>query len=907
MATTGGGHSSAIAALHYIGPIVTGTYFVAAKTTAGCLLQHPSAHAGSRSRRYAAISLQAAVTVTAAAEGLSAIIQYLQQPGWYASQDYIVYLILLFAVHGSLVLGILENKKPLWHPYLGAWLLALCFEIPLFTLQITSDLPESISGLPENDYSRARMALCVARAALLVVVFLVISAFALHDRPKSVKLDAESEALLQAGVNGSANGSANGKKPKRKSTSPSPRDSVLCNGASGSASNTDAVDSDTVKDDDDDVDIDSDSEEPERDKELKKQQQKRLEESGSWLGYIKEFRIFVPMLLPWKDRLVQACFAVIALIIVAERALNILVPRQLGIIVTELSQTGMTGQVPWKSIGLWVLYASLDSPACLPLIKQLAQIPIEQYGYKQISTTAFSHIMGLSMDFHNEKDCGELIRAVDQGTTLQNLVDFFLFEVAPMFFDLIVAFVYVSLLFDVYMAMILIGVGIAYVWIGTKVTAWSMRHRRNFNTAWRNESKVQTEAIVNWSTVSHFNRGQYETQRYVNTVESFNLAEWKYYLAYHLGAAAQSFIMLVGRLTAVMLAATRVAQGRAPVGSFVTLVTYWRSIEYPLANVSYSVRRVSQMLIDSERLLQLLTTKATVTNSPTAKDIDISEGEVVFDHVNFSYDPRRATLKDVNFRVKPGQTVALVGETGGGKSTILKLLYRYYDVAEGAIRIDGQDIREVTLDSMRDSFGMVPQDPSLFNVSIMENIRYARLDATDQEVHDACRAAAIHDKIMSFPDGYKATVGERGVKLSGGELQRVAIARAILRRPKIVLLDEATSQIDAETEALIQEAFKRLTADRTTFIVAHRLSTIQHADLILVINDGQIVERGTHDELFRKKGKYVALWSKQLSKEVRDMGNTLDVTKKDEDLIALDELQSASEGASSSTRRDEES
>lgn len=274
------------------------------------------------------------------------------------------------------------------------------------------------------------------------------------------------------------------------------------------------------------------------------------------------------------------------------------------------------------------------------------------------------------------------------------------------------------------------------------------------------------------------------------------------------------------------------------------------------------------MLTDSERLLQLLTTKASITDSPDAKELQVTKGEVSFDHVSFAYDPRRSTLKDVNFTVKSGQTVALVGETGGGKSTILKLLYRYYDVSSGAIRIDGQDIREITLDSLRDSFGMVPQDPSLFNFSIMDNIKYARLDATDEEVKEACKAAAIHDKIESFPDGYNAKVGERGVKLSGGELQRIAIARAMIRRPKIVLLDEATSMIDAETEAVIQQAFKRLTADRTTFIVAHRLSTIQHADLILVIQDGEIVERGTHEELFRRKGKYVTLWSKQLSKDV---------------------------------------
>lgn len=442
--------------------------------------------------------------------------------------------------------------------------------------------------------------------------------------------------------------------------------------------------------------------------------------------------------------------------------------------------------------------------------------------------------------------------------------------IGPTFLDLAVAVIYVTTLFDSNMALIVIITGICFVYVGTKVTRWSAKGRRKYNTAYREQSKVLNESMSNWQTVSHFNRATYECTKFEKTVDDYNKADWYFTYCWTVGDALQSLISVLGQLAAAFLASYRVSQGAAPVGSFVTLMAYWSSIEGPMHSVAFSVRSVSNMLIDSERLLQLLRTKPTVFDAPDAKPLHITNGAVEFKNVDFAYDPRKTTLKNVSFKVDGGQTIALVGETGGGKSTILKILYRYYDVTSGSVTIDGQDIRKVTLNSLRDAFGMVPQDPSLFNLTIMENIRYARLDATDDEVYQACKAAAIHDKIMTFPDGYKSKVGERGVKLSGGELQRTAIARAILRNPPIVLLDEATSMIDAETEAVIQQAFKKLTADRTTFVVAHRLSTIQNADLILVIQDGEVIERGTHGELFAQKGKYTSLWSRQLSKETAE-------------------------------------
>ena len=277
--------------------------------------------------------------------------------------------------------------------------------------------------------------------------------------------------------------------------------------------------------------------------------------------------------------------------------------------------------------------------------------------------------------------------------------------------------------------------------------------------------------------------------------------------------------------------------------------------------------------MDAEELLRLFQTKPSVQDGPN--ELSIAGGNVAFEKVSFSYDGKKNNIKDISFHAKQGQKVALIGETGAGKSTILKLLFRFYDVTNGSVSIDGQDTRNVTLESLRDCIGVVPQDPSLFNDTVIANVRYAKLDATDEQVMDACKAAAIHDKILTFTDGYQTKVGEHGVKVSGGELQRIAIARAILKNPKIILLDEATSSVDSETEGKIQEGLQKLCQGRTTFVVAHRLSTIMDSDFIIVIKDGTILEEGTPSDLFRRKGKYYRLWTKQ-------MGIT-DATTSDED------------------------
>ncbi|KAF2716406.1 putative ABC transporter [Polychaeton citri CBS 116435] len=836
--------------VHYVTPWAVLVCFFGCQCVDGFLLQRPKKHSTSRLRRFSAICLSGVLFTTEIGQGITYLIQAAKQPEWYASQDSIVYVLFSFLAYGTLATSLLETKFPIWRHFAITWTIALICEIFITSLALTTPKLRS-------SFELARLCCSILRSFVLVTLLASQAYFAITLRQRWTigNQPFESQALLG-------------------------------NGHTNARQNTLNPQSSDGQDTDEESDFDSDSEDPEADKKLKRDRKKRLQEYGNWAQYLKEYKIFVPLIWPSGNRVVQACLAVVGVAMLAQRVLVVLIPRQLGILTDQLTHMANTGIMPWKALGLWALFYFLGSGAGITNIRQFATLPVQNYAYKAIGSYAFQHIMMLSMNFHNEKNSGELIDAIEKGQSMEQVITLIFFEIVPTVTDLMVAIGYVYSLFDIYMMTIVLFVTVSYIAIGTRLATWSVKPRRSLNDAVRTNTKNIVEAVTNWTTVSHFHRMPYECRRVDESLDKINQAEWNWQISMYSGRTLQAAIMVVGRVGAATLAAYRISQGTARVGQFVTLMSYWGSIEEPLTTISGQVRYISRMLTDSERLLQLLQTKPTVVERDNPYTLYFKSGEVRFDHVGFSYDARKPTIQDMSFTVKPGQTVALVGETGGGKSTLLKLLYRYFDVNDGSIRIDGQDIRDVTLESLRNSFGMVPQDPSLFNITIMENIRYARLDASDEEVKDACRAAAIHDKIESFPDRYKSQVGERGVKLSGGEMQRVAIARAILRQPKIVLLDEATSMIDAETEALIQQALKRLTAGRTTFVVAHRLSTIQHADVILVVGDGKIVESGSHEELFeRKGGKYAALWSRQLNKTSE--GLRRNAQGGDEDLLDL--------------------
>jgi len=803
----------------YLYPVVVVFYFFLAVTISTCTLQKAKQGRKIDKLRLAALIILLAAVLAYVGQGIIYLARTLIQRGWLAPQHNIIEVLASILVWGCLYIHLLGKRNPIWHPFLGCWITGLGFETILFVL---ASMKETASP-----FDKAVLSLQAFRItcyfALSIIGLLLCTAGGDDKTP-----DEERQSLLKS--------------------------------PSSAAPGTDQANYGAVSDDDSGL---NEEEPSDRNKEIKEQQRKRLEEEGGWWGYLKGFGIFLPYLWPSNNWYLQGCLVVMVLGIVADRLVNVLTPRQVGILTDKLAEYTGTGKLPWKEFLIWQGLRVLGGRSGYTIITDLAKYQVQLYSSVRISELAFKHVMGLSMAFHSNKDTGEILRSVQQAQALTDLIDLALFSIAPVVFDLAIALGFTTYLFNAYAAFILVFAGVVYVYLGIRFTEWIRPKRQNYRDKDRTQFNTLTRSVGNWETVSYFNRGQYEEKRFQDTNKASVNAETEYMVCSELSWAAQSLVMTLSMMAASFLAVYQISMGEKPVGHFVTLLFYWEELMWPLHVVATSYRRLSSTLIDAERLLQLLRTKPSVEDAPDAEDLKITKGRVEFENVDFSYDARKQTLKNISFVAEPGKTVAFVGETGGGKSTMLKLIFRFYDVTGGSIKIDGQDIRKVTLDSLRDALGVVPQDPSLFNESIIDNIKYARLDANEGDVQEVCKAAAVHEKIMTFPDKYKSKVGERGIKLSGGEKQRIAIARVLLKNPQIVLLDEATSAVDSSTEEQIQEAFRKLSTGRTTFVIAHRLSTIMDADLILVVDHGEIVERGTHDELLQKGGKYLELWTKQ--------------------------------------------
>ncbi len=533
--------------------------------------------------------------------------------------------------------------------------------------------------------------------------------------------------------------------------------------------------------------------------------------------------------------------------------------------ITRMSAGSRTTPVLIVAVALVTAYAAARFGQVLfDNIRNAVFERVGQTAARHLSQDVFVHIHRLSLRFHLERRTGALTRVVERGTkSIDTMLYFILFNIFPTVLDLAATSVIFGVKFGLGLVAATLVMSVAYVWFTQKMTNWRNALRREMVTHDNKATARAVDALLNYETVKYFNAEDHEARGYGAAMTRWTEAAIKNQVSLswlNIGQAAITNLMMGGALAYSVWGWSR---GRFAVGDVILIQTLLTQLFRPLDLLGMVYREIKQGLIDMEAMFNLLDTQAEIADAPGAKPLVVSGGEVRFDHVDFAYESRRAILHDVSFAVPAGHKVAVVGHSGAGKSTLSRILYRFYDIGSGSVTIDGQDIRGVTQDSLRRAIGIVPQDTVLFNDTIGYNIGYGRPGATQTEIEAAAKEAAIHDFIVGLPDGYASTVGERGLKLSGGEKQRVAIARTILKDPHVLILDEATSALNSQTEAEIQDSLRAVGRGRTTLVIAHRLSTIADADEILVMAEGRIVERGTHGALLGRGGRYAEMWALQ--------------------------------------------
>ncbi|MEQ9123955.1 MAG: ABC transporter ATP-binding protein/permease [Alphaproteobacteria bacterium] len=488
-----------------------------------------------------------------------------------------------------------------------------------------------------------------------------------------------------------------------------------------------------------------------------------------------------------------------------------------------------------------------------------------QGAVRGVGLRVFRHLHQLSLRFHLERRTGGLSRVIERGVkAIDTLLGFAVFSILPTLFEIVVVLAILWSVLDWRFAAVTLATIVSYVLFTKQVTTWRLGIRRRMNDEDTRAHSKAVDSLLNYETVKYFNAEVHEARRFDRALAAYEKAAIKSRLSLSALNVGQAVIISIGLIAVMAMAGLGVAAGTMTIGEFVMVNAYLLQLYQPLNMFGFVYRELMQSLTDIENMFSLLDVKAEIADRPGAPTLAVSKGEIAFEDVAFGYDPRRPILKGVSFSVPAGKTVAIVGPSGAGKSTIGRLLYRFYDVDEGRITIDGQDLREVTQDSVRAAIGIVPQDTVLFNDDLLYNILYGRPDASEDEAKEAARLAQIADFVESLPDGWSTQVGERGLKLSGGEKQRVAIARTILKNPPILLLDEATSALDTATEQAIQKNLEALAEGRTAIVIAHRLSTVVNADEILVFHEGRIAERGRHRALLAAGGIYAEMWARQL-------------------------------------------
>jgi len=489
---------------------------------------------------------------------------------------------------------------------------------------------------------------------------------------------------------------------------------------------------------------------------------------------------------------------------------------------------------------------------------------VGQHAVRQLSAIVFRHIHALSLRFHLQRRTGGLSRIIERGTKgIESIVRFTILNGGPTIVEFAFMAAVIWYQFGLTYVVVISVMIWAYVWFSVKASDWRISIRRDMNNSDTEANSKAIDSLLNFETVKYFGNETWESRRFDDSMARYEKSAVKVWTSLAWLNFGQAVILGIGMGACMVMSAFAVSRGQQTLGDFVLINALLMQLSIPLNFIGFIYREIRQGLTDIEAMFDLLDVGPEIADAPDAKPLRVKKGEIRFEHVDFHYDADRAILKDVSFAVPAGKTVAIVGPSGAGKSTISRLLFRFYDITAGRIRIDGQEIREVTQESLRAAIGMVPQDTVLFNDTIAYNIRYGRTDASDAEVENAADLAQIGDFVRSLPQGFKTQVGERGLKLSGGEKQRVAIARTLLKAPPILILDEATSALDTQTEREIQSALDMVSRDRTTLVIAHRLSTVVDADEIIVLKEGRIAERGTHRALIRRKGLYAQMWNRQ--------------------------------------------
>lgn len=489
---------------------------------------------------------------------------------------------------------------------------------------------------------------------------------------------------------------------------------------------------------------------------------------------------------------------------------------------------------------------------------------VAQRAIRTVALETFQHLHRLALRYHLERQTGGLSHAIERGTkAIDFLLRFMLFNILPTLLEIALVCGILWGLFSVWYAVVTLISIVIYIAYTMIITEWRLKWRREMNETDQRANTRAIDSLLNYETVKYFGNEEFEAGRYDQALQRYERASVISKTSLSLLNIGQAFIIGLGLTIIVLMAGRDVVNGQMTIGDFVMVNTFLIQLYIPLNFLGFVYREIKQSLVDMESMFFLLDTNEEIRDKPDAAHLVAGDGAVEFDNVSFGYDARRGVLKNVSFIVAPGKKIAIVGPSGAGKSTVGRLLFRFYEADGGAIRIDGQDIRDVQQVSLRREIGVVPQDSVLFNDTIYYNIAYGRPDATLAEVEEAAKLAAVHDFVMASPDGYQTIVGERGLKLSGGEKQRVAIARTILKSPRILLFDEATSALDTRTEREIQTALQVVSKDRTTLVIAHRLSTVIDADEIIVLNEGEIAERGRHGDLIAQDGIYAAMWLEQ--------------------------------------------